>query len=270
MAQAAQSACMDVSVLKLAPFGQRGGEFGCYELALDLPETEGWKNWRPGQFVMIKPESWGLDPLWGRPFSICRVADDSVRLFFQVVGRGTSRLASIEQGERVAMWGPLGNGFEVQPETPTLILCGGVGVAPFVGYVLNHPRPENVFLLFGHRLPIGCYPFEALAETVSAENFPDEKPGDLDAFVERMDGLIKSYKAGLILACGPKPFLAAVQRLCTWHGVRAQLSLENKMACGVGACMGCACPDGKGGNRIVCQDGPVFWSDEVDLQEAKP
>ena len=260
----ARPQCQDVLALKAAAFGQRGGEFGFYELALKLPA---WQGWKPGQFVMLRPRSWGLEPLWGRPFSICRVEEDTLRIFFQVVGRGTARLAAIEQGEYVSDWGPLGNGFLVEPETPTLLLAGGVGIAPFVGYIQEHPRPDNLSFLFGHRCPVGCYPFEFLESRVEAEHFHDQAPGDLEKFLAALERRIEAFTGGLVLACGPKPMLAVVQRLAAKYGARAQISLDNRMACGVGACMGCVCGDGKGGNRLVCQEGPVFWAQDVVIDD---
>ncbi len=128
---------------------------------------------------MIRPVGWELDLLWARPFSICSVDDDTLTLFVQKVGRGTGRITALKPGDDVAIWGPLGNSFAMEPETPTLLLSGGIGIAPFRGYVEQHPHPENLNLFLAHRLPLECYPFGQLSEKVTGQCMIDEKPADL-------------------------------------------------------------------------------------------
>ncbi|BDQ36738.1 dihydroorotate dehydrogenase [Pseudodesulfovibrio nedwellii] len=256
--------CRNVKVLEVSPVGQSkaAGEF--FELKLEYPD---WDGWKPGQFVMIRPVDWELDLLWGRPFSICSADGESVTLFIQNVGRGTSRIAQLQPGDMVAMWGPLGNSFAMEPETPTLLLAGGIGIAPFRGYVESHPHPENLQLFLAHRMPLECYPFETLSDKVEGQCIIEEKPEDLDAIINTMKGLIQEYaeKGGLILSCGPTPFMKTVQRFANEFDARAQVSLENRMACGVGACLGCVTKDGEGHHVQVCTKGPVFWADKVEL-----
>ncbi|EGB14142.1 Dihydroorotate dehydrogenase, electron transfer subunit protein [Pseudodesulfovibrio mercurii] len=256
--------CSSVKVLKVSPVGQSktAGEF--FELTLERPD---WDGWKPGQFVMIRPSAWELDMLWGRPFSLCSGDDASVTLFIQAVGRGTRRIAALKPGDSVAMWGPLGNYFAVEPDTPTLLLAGGIGIAPFRGYVEQHPQPGNLALFLAHRLPLDCYPYALLSRAVDCRCMLEAKPSDLDCIIEALRGLIEEYadKGGLVLACGPTPFMRTVQRFAGEYGVRAQVSLENRMACGVGACLGCVTRNGEGHHVQVCTQGPVFWADNVEL-----
>jgi len=256
--------CRDVKVLQVSPVGssERPDEF--FELTLEYPD---WDGWKPGQFVMIRPASWELDLLWARPFSISSAGDGGLTLFIQKVGRGTGRLARIAPGDRVTVWGPLGNSFAVEKDTPTLLLAGGIGIAPFRGYVERHPSPENVQLFLAHRLPLACYPYDYLCGHVQGRCILEEKPEDLDGIIAAMRDLIKDYaqKDGLVLACGPTPFMRTVQRFAGEFGARAQVSLENRMACGVGACLGCVTRDGDGHHVQVCTRGPVFWADKVEL-----
>ena len=256
--------CRDVKVLEISPVGQleRPGEF--FELTLEYPD---WDGWKPGQFVMIRPAAWELDLLWARPFSIRSAGNGRLTLFIQKVGRGTGRLSRLTPGETVTVWGPLGNSFAVEPDTPTLLLAGGIGIAPFCGYVEQHPTPENLKLFLAHRLPIACYPYKALCGKVDGQCMIEEKPGDLDGIIDAMRGLIREYaqKDGLVLSCGPTPFMKTVQRFANEFGARAQVSLENRMACGVGACLGCVTKDGDGHHVQVCTKGPVFWADKVEL-----
>ncbi|SOB58126.1 Oxidoreductase FAD/NAD(P)-binding domain protein [Pseudodesulfovibrio profundus] len=256
--------CRTVKVLEVSPVGQlkRPDEF--FEIRLEYPD---WSGWKPGQFVMIRPTGWELDMLWARPFSISSADGDTLTLFMQKVGRGTSRLATMKPGDSVTIWDPLGNSFAVEPDTPTLLLAGGIGIAPFRGYVESHPNPENLNLFLAHRLPLECYPFGQLSEQVSGQCMIEEKPEDLDGIIETMRSLIKEYaeKDGLILSCGPTPFMRTVKRFAQDFGARAQVSLENRMACGVGACLGCVSKDGKGHHVQVCTKGPVFWTSNIEL-----
>jgi dihydroorotate dehydrogenase electron transfer subunit len=260
--------CQTLSVLDVRPFGQSGeaGKAACFDLLLEPPD---WNGWTPGQFVMVRPEDWGSELTWGRPFSISAADREGLRLFFQVVGRGTRRLAGLKPGERVAVWGPLGNGFAVEPERDTLLLAGGVGLAPFVGYVSRHPAQERLRLVFGHRLDRESYPFAGLSRCLNscAECHADQRPGDLERFVAVLRERVTEYadKDGLVLACGPGPFLKTVQALSRELGARCQLSLETRMACGVGACLGCVCKDERGWPVQTCTRGPVFWADRISL-----
>ncbi|SKA79708.1 dihydroorotate dehydrogenase electron transfer subunit [Paucidesulfovibrio gracilis DSM 16080] len=255
--------CREVSVGEVLPIGQsvRPGEF--FELRLENP---GWSNWRPGQFVMIRPSDWDHSLLWGRPFSIGRVQgpDGDLSIFFQNVGRGTARMAQLSPGDKVVVWGPLGNGFAVEPDTPTLLLAGGIGIAPFVGYMEAHPTSQNVELVFAHRLPVECYPYTAFSQCPHScleENSSDDLPKIIKAVRDK----VNEYRDGLILCCGPTPFMRTVRTAALEFGARAQLSLENRMACGVGACLGCVCQDGKGHHVQTCTRGPVFWATDVTL-----
>lgn len=254
--------CREVTVGELTPLGQseRPGEF--FRLRLSHP---GWADFRPGQFVMVRPAAWDLELLWARPFSIAALDESGLSIFFQVVGRGTARLAQVEPGDTVVVWGPLGNGFAVEPGTPTLCLAGGVGIAPFEGYAARHPDPANLELFFAHRLPLACYSYADLSGKIRSECRHEAQPSDLAGIIERIGQKIEDYKDGLVLACGPTPFLRTVRQAALACGTRAQVSLENRMACGVGACLGCVAKNAEGRNVQACTCGPVFWVQDVRL-----
>lgn len=282
------------TVLDLVPFGNPGTAPDFFALRLSPPP---WQNWSPGQFVMLRPEGLpGSDTglLWGRPFSICRASNRDLAIFFQVRGRGTRVLSRLKPGDFVDVWGPLGNALEVETSAPTLLLAGGIGIAPFVGYTHMHPKPRNITLEFGHRLPLNSYPFDSLNEKISAVPHLDTGPDDLAVFIDRMDSRIREHakENGLVLACGPTPFLRTVQRLAAKYKARAQLCLETRMACGIGACLGCvvkATLEGgapsecasetpapafgtqgttlpaRSGYVQTCTCGPNFWAGSVTL-----
>ena len=256
--------CRNVKVLEVSPVGQSNSPGELFELKLQYPD---WDGWKPGQFVMIRPIGWELDLLWARPFSICSADGGTLTLFIQKAGRGTERLSRLAAGDTVTMWGPLGNSFALEPDTPTLLLAGGIGIAPFRGYVEHHPRPENVSLFLAHRLPLACYPFDLLAKSVSSRCMIEARPEDLNCIIDSMRDQIREYAAngGLILTCGPTPFMRTAQRFAKEFGARLQVSLENRMACGVGACLGCVTKDGDGHHVQVCTRGPVFWADKVEF-----
>lgn len=264
-----QNACQDTTVKSLTRFGKGDSELEFYELTLEHPgnENSAWNLWKPGQFVMIRPENFGLDPLMGRPFSISSASEEEgVSVFFQVMGKGTRKLASLEPGDPVTLWGPLGNAFAVRKDEPTLVLAGGIGIAPFYEYVKRHPNPDNVRVLFGHRPPLACYNWGRVEGLGSCEAHHETCHQDLLDFIALIGETMPQYcKDGLIVACGPLPFLKTIKKVADEHGGRAQLSLENRMACGVGACLGCVCDHKKEGPVSVCARGPVFWSDEIEL-----
>lgn len=262
-----------LTILDIVPFGNAGAQTGFYALRLSPPD---WEAWVPGQFVMLRPAEAHSSILWGRPFSICQTSSRDLVIFFQVRGRATGALAALPPGSTLDVWGPLGNGFASDPATPTLLLAGGIGIAPFVGYVLTHKRPLNITLEFGHRMPLECYPFESIAQKCNATAHLEKSLHDRDAFLARVEERIREFASGLVLACGPTGFLQAVQSLSRTCGARTQLCLETRMACGVGACLGCvvktrqpgesagkAAPPENGGYVQTCTHGPIFWADGV-------
>lgn len=260
----------ELSVLDLVPFGLSDTKSKFFALRLSNP---GWTEWRPGQFVMLRPESFGLELPWGRPFSICHMTSQHLVCFFKIAGPGTEKMAALKRGAKIGAWGPLGNFFAVEEQVPTLLLAGGMGIAPFVGYVYRHPKPWNLSMLFGHREPCGCYPIDNINERITVDCLRETQDGDLDNFIYTMQEKIVdcAEQNGLVLACGPLPFLKCVQDLSKKASARTQISLEPKMACGVGACLGCSCrtsktwpiPESRESYVQVCAQGPVFWADQV-------
>ncbi len=255
--------CREVKVREIRFLGTWDEPSDFVELTLENP---GWESYRPGQFAMLRARHWGLELPWGRPFSISRVDAESVTFFIQVVGRGTSRLARLRTGDEVVVWGPLGNGFSAPPETPTLLLAGGMGIAPFRGYVERHRTPESLRLVFAHRTGLDFYPYQSLAQLVHAEAIQEHTPEDLPGIIARLEEVMDEYaEGGLVLACGPTPFLHTVQTYALKMDIRAEISLEKTMACGVGACLGCVCKDAEGKHMQVCARGPVFPATGVQL-----
>lgn len=140
---------------------------------------------------------------------------------------------------------------------------------------------------FGHRMPLECYPFDGITEKITATAHLEKDLHDRDGFLTLVEKRIKEFASGLVLACGPTPFLQAVQSLSLKYKARAQLCLETRMACGVGACLGCvvkanlpadenrpvmngvsgpALPGDEGRYVQTCTCGPIFWADSVTFR----
>jgi len=256
--------CHDVRVLSVTPHGPHGAEHGFFTMELENP---GIAQVAAGQFIMVRPAAFGVNPIWPRPFSISRLTPERITLFVQACGRGTDILAGLRPDDPVTIWGPLGQGFAVEPDSPTLMLAGGVGLAPFVEYAASHPYPPHLSLLFGHRVPLDCYPYEGMARHIATTTFLERTPADRETFIALLDGQVAAFAEGLVLACGPRPFLLTVARLVRKYSARGQVSLENRMACGVGGCLGCVEKNALGGYVQTCTQGPVFWVEELSLTE---
>lgn len=265
-----QPTLTELEILGIVPFGPVTKDRAHYALRLSFP---GWNGWKPGQFIMLRPPEFGLELIWGRPFSICHLTPRHLICFFRVEGRGTRIISKLQPGNKVLVWGPLGTAFEVCLDTPTLLLAGGMGMAPFVGYVASHPQPWNLSMVFGHRDALACYPIDNISDDIQVDSLRENEPGDLENFIYTMQERISDCASqnGVALACGPLPFLRTVKHLAAQSGCRLQVSVERRMACGVGACLGCVCkttPRWKFGAALpvqTCLHGPVFWADEIEL-----
>ncbi len=213
---------------------------------------------RPGQFVQFKVPDFYLR----RPLSVCDWDDRSLTLIYKVVGHGTEAMACMQPGETADLLAGLGNGFTVNACTP-LLLGGGVGVPP-------------LYRLCADLIAQGMKPAVVLGFNAKDEIFYEQEFAALgaDVTVTTADGSygIKGYVThgaqaltnpyDYIYTCGPVPMLKAVFTLCNDRGISGQFSLEERMACGFGACMGCSIQTRNGAKR-VCADGPVFAKEDL-------
>jgi dihydroorotate dehydrogenase electron transfer subunit len=237
---------------------------------------------RPGQFVMIRPgEEGASDPLLGRPLALYDVVrnDSGAAIGFDVVylivGRGTAALARRRAGERVSVWGPLGNGFGPAPGGSVIFVAGGIGQTPFLALgrewlAAGSGRSTSATMLYGVRtaaLLAGMDDFRAAG--IAVEIATDDGSAGHHGFVT--DLLARRLEHGerpsKIVGCGPPAMLAALCRLTAQYGVDCDVSLENHMACGFGACFSCVAPihqpDGSTDLKRVCVEGPVFSAASV-------
>lgn len=218
---------------------------------------------RPGQFVHVRC---GEGLLLRRPISICSwsVDGDLIRMVFEVRGEGTRWLAQRQVGENLDVLGPLGHGFQMEPQGRYLLVGGGIGVPPMLGCA-KHAGVHNTAVL-GFRSASNSMlveEFAACCESVrvATDDGSMGHHGFVDALVR--EELERSSDYTAVLACGPKPMLRSVAKVAEAFGVPCQVSMEERMGCGVGACLVCACKGSDGHQKHVCKDGPVFDAKEV-------
>ncbi len=222
----------------------------------------------PGQFVHIKC---GHSRLLRRPISICSwdPERDRMRLVFEVRGEGTEWLAGRQAGDCLDVLGPLGHGFVTEPQGRYLLVGGGIGVPPMLGCAVHGGADSTAVLGFrSARQVMLLEDFSAACQgkvQLATDDGTLGYHGFVDALVRLKLEQDKAFTA--ILACGPKPMLKSVARVAEAFGVPCQVSMEERMGCGVGACLVCACKTSDGHYRHACKDGPVFDAKEVDWNE---
>lgn len=244
--------CKVLRKLEIAP--------GIFDMLVDAEEFA--KTAQPGQFAHILVPGKTLR----RPISICDINKEAgtLRFVFQIRGEGTDQLSKFDAGDDLNILAPLGHGFTLgDTEQPALFVGGGIGVPPLLNAAKAYGR--NATVILGFRTAdaailevdfarAGCRVFVAT---------DDGSLGHHGLVTDCMEGV----EASIIYACGPTPMLKAVSVVAQQRQIPCQISLEERMACGVGACLGCACKlrheDGTEYYGHVCKDGPVFDLNDI-------
>lgn len=234
-----------------------------YSLVLQAPEVA--EQAKAGQFVSVYSKEGSR--LLPRPISLCEVEKEAgvIRLVYRVVGAGTREFSGLKQGDTIDIMGPLGNGFFLRNEKAILI-GGGIGIPPMVELAKELDCDKSIVLGFRDETFL-LDDLEPRGEVYIASE--DGKTGIKGNVLD----VIREYEleGSVIYACGPTPMLRAIKEYALEKGIEAQLSLEEKMACGIGACLACVCQskevDGHSHvhNKRICKDGPVFDAREVEL-----
>ena len=247
---------------------------GIYDLTLKTDKIA--KAAKAGQFVSVYSND--KSKLLPRPISLCGInrADDTIRLVYRVTGEGTGteEFSKLVRGDKVRILGPLGNGFTVEPGKKAFLIGGGIGVPPMLqlakdinagidnavcdmNIVMGY-RDENTFLLDEFK--------EQAASFVATEDGSVGTKGNvIDAIKEN------ALEADVIYACGPMPMLRALKAYAAEHDMDCFVSMEERMACGIGACLACVCKTkdkdahSNVNNKRICKEGPVFDAKEVEL-----
>ncbi len=244
----------------------------------------------PGQFLMLRVAGYN-DPLLGRPFALYDTtqsssgAADGLDVVYLIVGKLTSRLAECLPGEKLEVWGPLGNGFSPTPAEHLIMVAGGIGQTPFLAVARealelrrygapprHRPRSQHVTLCYGARskdLLAGVEDFQALGVDVRVST-DDGTSGHHGLVTDVLKSVLDQAKLSpTILCCGPEPMMAAVAKIAQERHVPCEISLETPMACGVGICFSCVAKvrqeDGGWDYRRTCVEGPVFDGCAIDF-----
>ncbi len=247
---------------------------GIFDMWLETPFAE---DVTPGQFVGVYPVN--KSTLLPRPISICRVDRErsAIRLVYRVVGSGTAEFALYQPDDYIMILGPLGNGFPLDEAAGkrAVVIGGGIGVPPLLetakrlSEMEGDNKPLKVSAVMGYRNN----------ETFLSDEFSEVS----NLFIATEDGSVGTkgnvidamradkVECDVIFACGPMPMLKGIKAFAKEIGAKAYLSLEERMACGVGACLGCICKTKEINdhshvkNARICTDGPVFDADDLDM-----
>jgi len=245
---------------------------------MDIESPPIAQNCRPGQFVMVRPLPDTTDPLLGRPLAIFDTRPDAgvFSLLFTVAGRGTAMLSEIKSGDTVAVNGPLGNWFNFDSFDQIAAIGGGTGFAPLHFLVLAaREKGKKAFLIVGARTDDLLPDIEMLHDKEGAFCATDDgsfgKRGTaVDAFMECVQNrLVILDKSTGCFTAGPLPMMKALHAQTSKLNLSLYVSMEARMACGIGVCRGCIIPAAKEHpeygfmHRAVCKDGPIFKSSDI-------
>lgn len=234
---------------------------GIYDLKLEAGEIV--RAARPGQFVNVYTKDGSR--ILPRPISICGAEGEILRLVYRVAGKGTEEFSTRKAGETLALTGPLGNGFPLEGKKAFLI-GGGIGIPPMLELAKRLNGEKKILLGYRDELFLHAE-FEPYGEVyLATEDGSEGTKGNVMDIIKE-NGLT----ADVIYACGPKPMLQAVKAYAEEKNITAWISLEERMACGIGACLACVCGSkdvdehSHVRNKRICKDGPVFDAREVEL-----
>lgn len=243
---------------------------GIFELTLDAPQVAA--KARPGQFLMVKPNALG-QPFLGRPMGIFDVDAEKggVTILFEVHGGGTLLLAQVKKGDMLPLLAPLGNGFTlVDNDRRALVIGGGIGVAPLYPLLLElKKRGVYTEILLGAQTAERVLALDRLCKLdMAITTFTDDGSMGVQGYpTQGLAELIREARIDIVYCCGPMPLMRGVAEICAAAGVECQVSLEERMGCGFGICVGCVvnhrAADGTISKKRVCYDGPVFEGKEV-------
>lgn len=239
---------------------------GIFDMWIET-ELAAWA--KPGQFLCIYPKD--KSTLMPRPISICEVREDreALRIVYRVAGHGTEEFSRYREGDTIYIMGTLGNGFPIEEAAgkKVFLMGGGIGVPPILELAKEMEGDKQIIVGYRDK------------ETFLREDM--EKYGKV--YIATEDGSVgtkgnvmnavseNNLAAELIYACGPMPMLRAIKAYASEHHIKAYISLEEHMACGVGACLGCVVRTKETdhhshvNNARICTDGPVFDADDVEI-----
>ena len=219
----------------------------------------------PGQFISVYTKD--ASKLLPRPISIREVNGQKLRIVYRVVGGGTTEFSGYKSGDDIRILGPIGNGFPIDEGKKAILIGGGIGIPPMLELAKRIQDDKEIVLGYRNKDTFLDKELNAFGNVTIATD-----DGSLGTHGTVIDAIKANNITGdVIFACGPTPMLRAIKAYAEENNIEAYLSLEEKMACGVGACLACVCKTtdiddhSKVHNARVCKDGPVFNAKEVDL-----
>lgn len=234
-----------------------------YSMVIQAPEIAGQAV--PGQFIDVY--SADGSKLLPRPISLSEIdrTAGTLRIVYRIAGKGTKEFSMLTSDHTITILGPLGNGFTLK-DKKAILIGGGIGIPPMLQLAKELTCEKSIVLGFRDE--------EFLSEEFEPYGtvYKSSDNGAIGVKGTVMDAIREYGIEGTeIYACGPTPMLRAIQSYALEHGIEAQLSLEERMACGVGACLACVCKSKEIDdhshvkNKRVCKDGPVFYAEEVEI-----
>ena len=222
---------------------------------------------KPGQFISVYLND--KTKLLPRPISLCETDKEGglLRIVYRVAGEGTKQLSEYKTGDCVDILGPLGNGFMTEGFSEAILIGGGIGIPPMLELAKNLNCRKTIVLGYRNKETFLSDEFKKYGDVVIATE--DGSVGTKGNVIDAIKAC--GVKGDMIMACGPTPMLRGIKAYAQENPVKAQLSLEERMACGIGACLACVCKSKEKdhhtnvNNKRICKDGPVFFAEEVEL-----
>ena len=221
----------------------------------------------PGQFISVYTKD--ASRLLPRPISICEVCGNKLRIVYRVAGAGTAEFSAYKAGEKIHILGPLGNGFTIDnmEGRKAILIGGGIGIPPMLELAKRLHCDKEIVLGYRNKDTFLDGELAAFGNVTIASD-----DGSIGTHGTVIDAIKANNITGdVIFTCGPTPMLRAIKAYAAENNIEAWVSLEEKMACGIGACLACVCKSTEVDdhsmvhNKRICKDGPVFNATEVDL-----
>ena len=243
---------------------------GIYDLTIQTKEIAAAA--KAGQFVSVYSND--ASKLLPRPISLCGIDRKAgpLRLVYRVTGEhtGTEEFSRLQAGDTMKIMGPLGNGFTVEKGRKTFLIGGGIGVPPMLQLAKEmKDAGENFQIVMGYR-DAGTFLLDEFKE--QGESFVATEDGSVGTKGNVLDAIRENHlDADVIYACGPTPMLRALKAYAEEQNMTCYVSMEERMACGIGACLACVCNSTEKDahsnvkNKRICKEGPVFNAKEVEL-----
>lgn len=235
-------------------------------------QTDLAKDAKPGQFINVYPKN--ESTLLPRPISICEIDKENnrLRMVYRIAGKGTKEFATYQAGDTIAIMGTIGNGFPMEQANASgvkkvFLMGGGIGIPPILELAKQITCEKDIIVGYRDDQLFLKKDLEKVGNLfIATEDGSVGTKGNVMNAIEE-----NALEADMIFACGPMPMLRAIKKYAEEKGILAFISLEERMACGVGACLGCVCKTKEKdhhshvNNARICVDGPVFEAKEVEI-----